>query len=300
MTNTFRKHHKTIMWIIIVGTIVSFVYFLSPTARNQGGGGRSGPATFYGSINGEPISQPQFDAAMQEARLVYRMSQGQWPPERDTSQTLLPIVYQRLFIEAKLKQLNVVVTDDAAARYTKELFGIPQDQAFPKEKFADFVRKELNQAGRVDVEDFDHFVRNQVGQQLLLSLFGMNGQLITQKEAEFFFRRENEIMAVQLAWFPLTNFTAKVIPTPQDIEDFYTKRQADYRLPEREQVNYIRFDATNYLTVAATMLAGMSNLEADIEHAMSGPIRRLSKTRPAINSAPTMPRPGSNRTSASP
>jgi hypothetical protein len=266
MTNTFRKHHKTIMWIIIVGTIVSFVYFLSPTARNPGGGGRSAPATFYGSINGEPISQQQFDAATQEARLVYRMSQGQWPAERDTSQTILQITYQRLFIEAKLKQMNMVVTDDAAARYTKELFGIPQDQAFPKDKFAEFVRKELNQAGRVGLEDFDHFVRNQVGQQLLLSLFGMNGQLITQKEAEFFFRRENEIMAVELARFPITNFTAKVTPTPQDIEDFYTKRQADYRLPEREQVNYIRFDATNYQTVAATMLAGMSNLEADIEH----------------------------------
>jgi len=48
------------MWIIIVGTILSFVYYLTPNATRGGGGGapiRSAPA---GSIDGEPITQFQF------------------------------------------------------------------------------------------------------------------------------------------------------------------------------------------------------------------------------------------------
>jgi len=100
MTNTFRKHHKTIMWIIIVGTIVSFVYFLSPTARNSGSMGVSRPAISHGSINGESITQQQFDGAMREARLLYRFYQGHWPTvKEEESQAMTNTAYQRLFIQ---------------------------------------------------------------------------------------------------------------------------------------------------------------------------------------------------------
>jgi hypothetical protein len=256
------------MWVIIVGTIFSFVYFLSPTARNGGGGGSSGPATFYGSVNGEPITQLQFELAGREAKLVFRMSQGRWPT-REQEDTLKQIAYQRLFIAAKLKELNIEVTPEAAARYTRQMLGVPDGQVFPKDKFAEFVSKELNQAGQVSLEDFDRYVRLQVGQQLLISLFGMNGQLITQKEAEFFYRRENESMTVELARFQVSNYVDKVAFTPQDLQEFYTNRQSDYRLPPREQVNYIRFEPTNYLAVANQTMSGMSNLDAYVDQIYS-------------------------------
>ncbi|MGA3182006.1 MAG: SurA N-terminal domain-containing protein [Verrucomicrobiota bacterium] len=266
MTNTFRKHHKTIMWIIIVGTIVSFVYFLSPTARNSGSMGVSRPAISHGSINGESITQQQFDGAMREARLLYRFYQGHWPMvKEEESQAMTNTAYQRLFIQGELKQMNLEVTPEAEARYTRAMFGVPEGTPFPQEKFNDFVKRDLNQEGHVALDDFDRFVQGEVGQQLLKSLFGMTGELISQKEAEFFFRRDNETMDVELVRLPLTNYEAKVTFTPQEIADYYTNHQAAYRLPEREQVNYIRFDVTNYVGLASNILAGMTNLDAQIE-----------------------------------
>jgi hypothetical protein len=266
MTNTFRKHHKTIMWIIIVGTIVSFVYFLSPTARNSGSMGVSRPAISHGSINGESITQQQFDGAMREARLLYRFYQGHWPTvKEEESQAMTNTAYQRLFIQGELKQMNLEVTPEAEARYTRGMFGVPEGTPFPQEKFNDFVKRDLNQEGHVALDDFDRFVQGEVGQQLLRSLFGMTGELISQKEAEFFFRRDNETMGVELVRLPLTNYEAKVTFTPQEIADYYTNHQAAYRLPEREQVNYIRFDMTNYMALASNILAGMTNLDAQIE-----------------------------------
>ena len=89
MTNTFRRHHKTVMWIIIGATIVTFVYYLTPNATRNSGGGGSAPSAPAGTIDGETVSQPQFDMAMQEAKVAMRMSgAGRWPTAQETSQQL--------------------------------------------------------------------------------------------------------------------------------------------------------------------------------------------------------------------
>jgi len=265
MTNTFRRHHKTIMWIIIVGTILSFVYYLTPNARNTGGGGGSIRSAPVGSIDGDPVTQSQFEVALREAKVAVRMRQGHWPTSQETSQALPDLAFQQLLIAAKMRELNLDVPVEATALFTRKLFGVPVGQAFPKDKFDEFVKTVLNEGGKVDEEDFYHWVRDQVGAELLIKLYGMNGDLITSKEAEFFFRRDHELMSVELARFPLTNYTAQVAPTEQEIGDFYTNRQADYSLPEREQINYIHFNLTNYLPVADKIMAGMSNLDAQID-----------------------------------
>ena len=264
MTNTFRRHHKTIMWIIIVGTSVSFVYYLTPTARNTGGGGGYRAVASVGSIDDEPITQPQFAAAEREAAVALRMRGGQWPTPQ-SSEALPEIAFQQLFIAAKVKELNLEVTDDAIRAFTRRLFGLQPGQAMPKDKFDEFVKVELNRKGRVGQDDFEHWVRDQIGAELLIRLYGMNGDLITSKEAEFFFRRFHEIMTVELVRFPLANYTNQIVLAEKDIQEFYDQNQARYSLPEREQINYIQFNLTNYLAIADQMLAGISNFDAQVD-----------------------------------
>ena len=266
MTNTFRRHHKTIMWIIIVGTCLSFVYYLTPTARNTGGGGGSFRAAPVGFIDGEPVSQSQYEVAYQEAKVAIRMREGHWPTSQSEISQALPVVaFQQLYIEAKIKELNLEVPMEATAIFTRRLFNIPAGQPFPRDKFEEFVKNDLNQTGKVTEDDFYHWVRDQVAVELLIKLYGMNGDLITSKEAEFFFRRDHEQMTVELARFPLTNYIGQIVPSAQEIGDFYTNRQANYRLLEREQLNYIGFNVTNYLPQAEKAMAGMSNLDARID-----------------------------------
>jgi hypothetical protein len=266
MTNTFRRHHKTIMWIIIVATIVTFVYYLTPMANRSGaGGGGSVASTPVGSIDGEAISPLQFEAALRVAKVAIRMREGHWPTPQETSQALPSVAFQQLYVEAKLKELNLDVPLETTALFTRRVFGIPPGQPFPKDKFEDFVKNTLNEGGKVSEDDFYRWVRDQVGVELLVQLYGMNGDLITSKEAEFFFQRDHLSMSVELARFPLTNYTAQITATPQEVGEFYTNEQANYRLPEREQVNYIPFFSSNYLDVADKMMAGASNLDSQID-----------------------------------
>jgi hypothetical protein len=266
MTNTFRRHHKTVMWIIIGATIVTFVYYLTPNATRNSGGGGSAPSAPAGTIDGETVSQPQFDMAMQEAKVAMRMSgAGRWPTAQETSQQLPRIAFQQLLIAAKLKELNLDVPVEATAALTRRLFGVQPGQTLSREKFQEFVRNELNDRGKVSEDDFYHWVHDQAGLALLIKLYGMNGELITTNEVESFFRRDHESMSVELARFPLTNYTAQIVPTEEDIQHLYTNRQAAYRLPEREQINYIHFNITNYLPAADAIMAGKSNLDTLIE-----------------------------------
>ncbi len=69
-------------------------------------------------------------------------------------------------------------------------------------------------------------------------------------------------MASSLALFSASNYLAHVTVAPDALSQFYSNSMASYRLPERVEVNYVKFDITNYLAAARTSL---TNLDAVVE-----------------------------------
>jgi hypothetical protein len=217
-------------------------------------------------LTSEPITETQYDAALREARVWIFMKYGRTPTPQENASELPKIAFDQLYIGAKLKELNIEVPLEATALFTRRIFRLQPGQSMPKAEFQKFVKNELNEKLKVDEDDFYQWVRDQVGVELLVQLYGMNGEMITSKEAEFFFRRDHETMTVQLARFSLTNYTNQIVTTNEaDIQDYYTRLQTKYSLPEREQINYIHFNVTNFLGVADKIMAGMSNLDAQID-----------------------------------
>jgi hypothetical protein len=252
--------------VIIVATIVSFVYMLSPSRKYGGGGGNpfaSAPTADYGSVNGEPVTAEQYAAAQREGDLFFRLHYGQWPVTEDQKRAADRWAEQRLLLDAELQKYNINVTPEAAARFTKQLLGLRPDQVMPMDRFQDFIVNELGRKGGLTLDDFNRFVVHQAGQEYLVALFGMSGKLITPQEAEFFYRRENTPMVTERANFPATNYYAMTAPTPQQLQDFYDKHAADYRLPDRIRVNYIAFAASNYMAQAEKVLGTNIDDRAD-------------------------------------
>ena len=125
----------------------------------------------------------------------------------------------------------------------------------------------------------------------------MSGKLITPKEAAVIYRRENEPMDTELVTFPTTKYFPHTTPDEKEIEDFYTKRQADYRMPDRIQVYYIEFIASNYLAKAEKHWAQTSMTM--LSRTISRRAPRPSRMSPARNSAPMPPRRKSKTKSSS-
>jgi hypothetical protein len=270
MIGTIRRHQNWLWGIVIAATIITFLYAFLPTNRYGSGEGPSSSGPNLGSINGEPVTLEQFQAAEREGRLFFGL-RGTWPDSEEQKKQVQRWADQSLVLQYLMKEYNINPTTDAAARLTKQMFGVAPDQAMPLDKYNGWVQNELMRKGGLTPDDLARFARDQAGQETLISLFGMPGKLMTPKEAEFFYRRENEPLVTEIVSFPTTNFYAATAPSETELQDYFTKHEAEYRLPDRIQVNYVVFDPSNYTAQAAQLLGTNIDDKVDEYYHQQGP-----------------------------
>jgi hypothetical protein len=252
----FIRKHQTWGLIFIGLVIISFVVFFSPYSKLQGrGGGRRGD---YGSIDGKAISSDEYFQALKEAKLEYLLRYRTWPEENSGNQQLgfdsVKQAMNRLFLLKELKDHDIEASDRAVANQIADYFQDRNKGGFDLQNYERFIQVQLLPAG-ITRSDFELFVRHEVGVQHLVSLAGLNGGLVTPREAEAAFRKENEQVSALLVNFSISNFLAQVTADPAALAQFYTNREALYRIPERVQVAYVKFDPTNFVAESEQLMA---------------------------------------------
>ncbi|HEU5124340.1 MAG TPA: SurA N-terminal domain-containing protein [Verrucomicrobiae bacterium] len=260
MFGTIRKHSSWLWLIIIAAMVVTMVIYFSPTASTGGGARAAGD---FGSIDGDKISQAEFVNASREASLAYFLSYGRWPesnpasgfdPDRET--------YQRLFFLKKIKDYNIQVDSESVAQAARNILTqAGRGQAVPLDAFVDQVLK-----GHATAEDFERYVRHQLALQQLISVVTLSSELVTPQEAQALYATFHQEIASDAVFFSGTNYQTSVTPpTPQVLGEFYTNQASLYRIPDRIQVSYVTFSASNYLAQADKLLAAETNLNAIVE-----------------------------------
>jgi parvulin-like peptidyl-prolyl isomerase len=257
MFGTIRKHQTWLWAVIITLTIISFVSFLSPNSKINSGRGPDN----YGNINGEAVTRDQYINALHEVDLHTFFMNRHWltddkkegvDPQRETYQWLLLVQLQR--------NLAIHVGEDAAATMGRQMV-----RSFEKAGItspAMFIEKVLQPHG-LSVDDFERYIRHFVGIQELITTYGLSGKLITPQEAKALFEREHQELATEAVFFSASNYLANVSVTPEALSQFYSNRLANYIIPDRVQVSYVRFNVTNYIPQAETELG--SNLTESVE-----------------------------------
>src|SRR5258708_29421946 len=76
MLGTIRRHQKWLWIVIVTITVITFVYFFNPNQKVRDRG--RGKETF-GEIKGREVSQEDYDGALREVYLQYRLTHGDWP-----------------------------------------------------------------------------------------------------------------------------------------------------------------------------------------------------------------------------
>ena len=247
MFGTFRKHQTWLWAVIIAAIIVSFVYYFSPASKLNNS--RGGPVNL-GSINGERVSQEQYVDARREIYLRYFfMSDGHWPgddakkmgfdTERET--------YQWLLLIQKQEELGIHTGSDVIAQIAKNMISRFQKDGVTSP--AIFVQQVLQPQG-LQLEDFERFVRHYLGVQELVATIGLSGELVAPQEAAALYEREHQELATEGVFFSVSNYLASVTAAPDAISQFYSNRLANYRLPDRVQVSYVKFGVSNLLAQA--------------------------------------------------
>lgn len=265
MFGTIRRHQKWLWIVISTVTIVSFVAFFSPNNRRQGGW--VGPKDYVGSINGRPVTRDEYARIYREAGLRYLFNYGTWP-ENDSRQSdlLEREVHGRILLLEKMKELNIQVSEAAVAQWIRDLpaFHDQSGKQFQLEAYNHFINNSLPARG-LSQADFERFARHEVGIQHLAALAGIAGKIIPPQEAEKLFRRENEEAEAEAVFFTSTNYLSQVTVDPAAIATYYTNQQALYRIPQKIQVSYVRFAASNYWADADQTLSKNTNLNQILE-----------------------------------
>jgi hypothetical protein len=265
MFGTIRKHQKWLWLAIVVPTIITFVWAFGPAARVNSGARR---VSGLGSINGHAISQSQFDQAGREAELHYFINTGRWPQDdRSSGFDLEREAYQWLLLVQKQEQLGIHISDDIAADTARQLVR-------PFEKMgitspAMFIQRELQPRG-IQIDDFERFIHHFIGVRQLIATVGTSGRLITPEEARELYERDHQELATDALFYSASNYLAEVpAPAPAALGQYYTNMMVRYAVPERVQVNYVRFNVTNYLSQAE------SDLKTNLNEMIEANVQRL-------------------------
>lgn len=254
MIGTIRKHSKALWLIIIVVIIFTFVIWGSRTSQFDSAG-----AGNLGTINGQPITKDDFMAAAAEAKLRYFFARGEWPDrgfdvERET--------YFQLLLIQKQQDFGIHVSPDAIATFASaRMRALNQGNPVPLDVF---VKQVLKPRGAT-AADFERYIRHELGLQQLITMASMSGSFTSAEEVRSLYARENEEFSVQAVFFQATNYLGEVAGTPAAIAEFYTNHMAEYRLPDRVRVSYVKFSASNHVAEATKFFNELTNLNEIVE-----------------------------------
>jgi len=261
MFGTIRKHQTWLWAVIITLTIISFVVFFSPYSRlNSGRGGSSN----LGSINGVPVTPEEYQQTEHEVFLRYFFMNGSFPNEEARKSGFDPVreIYLRLLLIHKQNDLNIHVGSELVAQTARNMLR-PLQKANINSPTA-FVKQILEPRG-LQLDDLERFIRHELGVQEMISTIGLSGKLITPQEAQSLYEREHQEVAAEAVFFQASNYLASVTATPEAISQYYSNHIANYRIPDRIQINYVEYVLTNFQAEADAELAKITNINERLD-----------------------------------
>ncbi|MDM0013804.1 SurA N-terminal domain-containing protein [Variovorax sp. J22P168] len=235
MFDSFRKHHKIVMFFLFLLIIPSFVLF--GVDRYQG----MGQGEMVARVAGADITRPEWDA--QHRNEVDRIRQQ--APNIDAAlldsdaaryATLERMVRERVLAAAAAKS-NMTVSEERLAR----MFAADPGLASFRTADGKFDRETFMRATGRTPEQYEASVRADLAtQQVSLGVSGTAFATPAQAAATldaFYDRRE-----VQVALFKPADFAAKVNVSDADLQAFYKDHSAQFQQAEQANVQYLVLD----------------------------------------------------------
>ncbi len=259
MIRSLRKYQQGFLWVAAIVVITSLLAFFKPGQfSSQGGGLRS-----YGTMYGKPLKGEQVQEAHRQAKLaaIVRFGGEDTQEARRARFNLEQETLQRLLLRKKIDDLGIRVDDSAVANWIRENLKDPKTGALNYNAFIDRVLRPKD----FTPTEFEEYIRQDLALKHLIDVIGVGASLVTPREAEAEFRRENEQARASLVVFSASNHLAGIKLDAVSLGQFFTNQLPNYRIPERRTVSYVRWESSNFLAKAEAQLAQVSGLPARLE-----------------------------------
>jgi peptidyl-prolyl cis-trans isomerase D len=235
MLDFLRKRKRS--WIItfLLGLIiVVFVAFYGGTKYQDSS------VTDIGTVNGETITQRELARRYQQELNRYReIFKGSLTPEMVKSLNLEAMIIDDL-VNKKLalqeaRRLGISITDDELAESIAKIPEFQINGRFNKERYL-----QLLGANRFSPAEFEDQQREQLTLQRLYGVI-LDSIWITDAQLKDYYRFTQEKINLEFIRLPLSDFTAAVKLTEEEIKNYYDRNQATLKEPAKVQVEYLAY-----------------------------------------------------------
>jgi peptidyl-prolyl cis-trans isomerase D len=245
MLDTLRKRQRSLLIIITIVTIVSFVVFLNPSTRMRGG-----PQSVIGTINGRSISLEEVQKLSNTSELAYglglidllrHLMPGQ-NEARTRDEENLGLAWNLLLLRDEAKALQIEPSDDEIRNAEKKLPAFQTDGHFDQTKYQQVVAF-ANMRGLTPA-DIDNVVADNLRVQDVYRLVTAAAPM-----PDSLLRHDYELsqgkMNLGVLSFKAADFKDNHDFSDAAVNSYYQDHSFRYELPEKRKIEFVAFTLTD-------------------------------------------------------
>ena len=245
MVNHLRKHQQTLLIIITILVIASFIYYWNGSQGGRGGGFATGNT--IATLNGEKITDVDYQRDARKCQVAISLGlvdlvRGLAGNADSEGQAIQNYVWNSRVLRHEADRLQIV-PDDAAAQ--QELMKVPAFQTngqFDGAKLKLFVDDKLPSKGFTDAV-IDDLMRDVVRMNKIKELIGSSVD-ISPSELRSRYLEENQKMNLSVVRLNTSDLEKGMAISDADAQKEFNQRKDQFKSEEQRKVQVAAFELT--------------------------------------------------------
>ena len=228
----FVQEKKRVVQIVLLLIIVTFGFFGVDSYRKSGSG--DVPAT----VNGEKISQQEFDGALRQQQDRVREQAGSnFDPslfdKPEIKRMILDSLVNQRLLSSQARSIGLTLSDDQLAQIIAGIEAFQKEGKFYKQRYEAALATQ-----NMSPQLFESRVRDELSTRQLVDAYIKNGYS-SQAGADTLIRLNEQQRIVRVAQVSPDLFLKQVKVEEAAVKEYYEKNQKEFQTPERARVEYL-------------------------------------------------------------
>ncbi len=216
-----RRHHKTVLWIMVIIIVPSFILYGRWSSR------QAAKAATVGRVMGRPVYVDSFVEAFTRWRLVMLLQGTKFALDEQS-------MWNDYALVLVARRWGIRVVDSEVYTHVKQTF--EGGKKFDIEKVQEYLQQRTGH--RLDLPAYEKTVNEMLMRSRLLR-FIYSTVKVTEEEARQLYRYENSTATVDLVKFDSNDYTSQVQVDPGELRLFFLDNRENYRIPEKHRLEYV-------------------------------------------------------------
>jgi len=246
MLKLMRDSFQQLKWILValVAVFILFIFVDWGAGGSGSGGGSADQLGYAARVNGETITNREFDRALYYTEKNYEQMYRQPLTPDQIAQMGLPrqvldsLVDQHLLLQ-QARRLHLGASPQEIRQKILEIPTLNPDGKFVGEEL--YTRYVTGMMGFQSPAEFEE----ELGRDITLSKMEsaiQNSVVVSPKAADAEYRRVTENARIKYLLYPAAREAANVTVTPAEVQQYYTAHQSQYTHGEQREAKYLIAD----------------------------------------------------------